>query len=205
MARLSPRGVPQIGLSAGRRARLLGVATAVFLADLLTKRWALVALDRGETVHGLGGLVPLTLAFNTGIAFGIRVATGPAILLPLTLSVGFALIWLYRRARSGDPYRMAGIALVAGGAAGNLYDRLRWTRGVVDFVGPIDLGVVLFPIFNLADVAITFGALLIAASIGWEERYAEEAAEPAPAMRDPAPAVEAGQAAEPEPPEPLTS
>lgn len=156
------------------RTRLFGVATAVFLADQLTKRWALTALQSGDTFHALGGLVPLTLAFNTGIAFGIRIVSGPAVLLPLTLAVGFALVWLYRRARSGDPYRMAGIALVGGGAAGNLFDRVRWARGVVDFIGPIDFGVVLFPIFNLADVAITFGALLIAASIGWEERVTEE-------------------------------
>ncbi len=163
-----------VGRNAWTKPRLFAVATAIFIADQLTKRWALGALENGDTFHALGGLLPLTLAFNTGIAFGIRIVSGPAVLLPLTLAVGFALVWLYRRARPGDPYRMAGIALVGGGAAGNLFDRVRWARGVVDFIGPIDFGVVLFPIFNLADVAITFGALLIAASIGWEERVTEE-------------------------------
>jgi signal peptidase II len=53
---------------------------------------------------------------------------------------------------------------------GNLYDRVRWDRGVVDFLGPVDLGLWHFPIFNVADMAITSGAVLLAISFWVEER-----------------------------------
>jgi signal peptidase II len=62
---------------------------------------------------------------------------------------------------------------------GNLYDRLRWDRGVVDFIGPLDLGFWYFPIFNVADIAITCGAVMLAISFWMEERreaMAEQAA-----------------------------
>ena len=64
------------------------------------------------------------------------------------------------------------------GAIGNLYDRVRWDRGVVDFIGPIDLGLWDFPIFNVADTAITCGAILLAISFWLEEHEAEGAAVP---------------------------
>jgi signal peptidase II len=60
--------------------------------------------------------------------------------------------------------------LVVAGAVGNLYDRLRWSRGVVDFIGPVDLGFWDFPIFNVADSAITCGAIMLALSFWQEER-----------------------------------
>lgn len=150
------------------------VAALVFALDLASKRWALLALDHGETVHLLGGLMPVTLAFNPGLVFGLEVrGMGRGVLLAITVLILVLLFTLYRKGHDHDPYRGWGIALAAGGALGNLYDRMRWARGVVDFLGPIDLGFVLWPIFNLADVAITLGALLIAASFGWEEREAE--------------------------------
>ena len=65
---------------------------------------------------------------------------------------------------------MVSISLVVSGAVGNLYDRVRWDRGVVDFIGPIDLGLWDFPIFNIADMAITCGAILLAISFWFEER-----------------------------------
>ncbi len=70
------------------------------------------------------------------------------------------------------------------GAVGNLYDRVRWDRGVVDFLGPIDLGLWDFPIFNVADMAITCGAVLLAISFWLEERE-ERAREEAEERLDP--------------------
>jgi signal peptidase II len=62
------------------------------------------------------------------------------------------------------------------GAVGNLYDRLRWSRGVVDFIGPVDLGFADFPIFNVADIGITVRAVLLAISFWLEEREERRAA-----------------------------
>jgi signal peptidase II len=90
---------------------------------------------------------------------------------------------LFRQAHDRDFLRIVSISLVVSGAIGNLYDRVRWSRGVIDFIGPIDLGLWDFPIFNVADMAITCGALLLAASF-WLEEQDERAKPPAPAVPD---------------------
>src|SRR5688572_8059603 len=138
--------------------------------DLITKRWALEALafERSEI---FGGLVPLTLAFNKGAAFGIRLGDDSRwFFVPVTIVALALLGMLYRQAADKDLLRVGSIALVVSGAVGNLYDRVRWSRGVVDFIGPIDLGFWDFPIFNVADMAITCGAVLLALSFWFEEQ-----------------------------------
>src|SRR5690606_33169150 len=77
---------------------------------------------------------------------------------------------LFRQAESRDHLRVVSLTLVLAGAVGNLYDRVRWNRGVVDFIGPIDLGFAHFPIFNIADIAISCGAVGLALSFWQEER-----------------------------------
>ena len=61
------------------------------------------------------------------------------------------------------------LSLVFSGALGNLIDRVRWNRGVVDFIGPINLGFMDWPIFNVADMAISCGAVALALSFWTEE------------------------------------
>ena len=77
---------------------------------------------------------------------------------------------LLKQSSKTDFLRIFSISLVISGALGNLYDRVRWGRGVVDFIGPIDLGIGDFPIFNVADMAISCGAILLAISFWMEER-----------------------------------
>lgn len=148
----------------------------ILVADLVTKRWALEALDGGIQREALGGLVPLTLAFNKGAAFGIRIGEDSRwFFIPITLIALTLLAILYRQAVERDFLRLVSISLVVAGAIGNLWDRVRWDRGVVDFIGPIDLGLWNFPIFNIADSAITCGAILLAISFWLEERAEERA------------------------------
>lgn len=145
------------------------VFPTIMVADFVTKRWALGAL---ESRHGelLGGLVPLTLAFNKGAAFGIRLGSDSRwFFVPVTIVALVLLGLLFRQAKDGDILRVLSISLVVSGAIGNLWDRLRWSRGVIDFIGPIDLGFWDFPIFNVADMAITCGAILLAISFWFEE------------------------------------
>jgi signal peptidase II len=151
----------------------------VMVLDLVTKRWALEALP-GQPRELFGGLVPLTLAYNKGAAFGIGLGEDSRwFFVPVTL-VALALLGvLLRQAGDRDYLRISAISLVVSGALGNLYDRLRWSRGVVDFVGPIDLGFWDFPIFNVADMAITCGAILLALSFWAEEQGDRTAAAPA--------------------------
>ena len=138
--------------------------------DVITKRWALEALDPiGRELFG--GLLPLTLAYNKGAAFGISIGDDSRwFFVPVTIIALILLGVLYKQAEERDMLRISAVSLVVSGAVGNLWDRVRWDRGVVDFLGPIDLGLWNFPIFNVADMAITCGAILLAISFWLEER-----------------------------------
>ena len=149
----------------------------ILVADLITKRWALDALADASS-ELFGGLVPLTLAFNRGAAFGIRIGDDSRwFFIPVTIIALVLLGVLFRQAAERDLLRIVSISLVVAGAIGNLWDRVRWDRGVVDFIGPIDLGLWDFPIFNVADSAITCGAVMLAISFWLEERAHERAAQ----------------------------
>ena len=145
----------------------------VMILDLITKKWALAALADGHRGEMLGGLIPLQLAFNKGAAFGISIGDDSRwFFVPVTIIALVLLGVLLKQATERDYLRMSAIAFVMTGAVGNLYDRVRWSRGVVDFIGPIDLGFWDFPIFNVADMSITCGAVLLAISF-WKEEQEE--------------------------------
>lgn len=151
------------------------VIPVVLVADYVTKRWALEALGGGRRILLLDGWVPLTLAFNRGAAFGLSIGNDPRwFFIPVTLLALVLLVALLVQAEPGDRLRHISVVLVIGGAVGNLYDRLRWDRGVVDFIGPVNLGFMDWPIFNVADMAISTGAVLLAISFWFEERHREE-------------------------------
>jgi signal peptidase II len=156
---------------------VLGILFPLIMAlDIATKRWAMSALAMGR-LELFGGLVPLTLAFNRGAAFGIGIGEDSRwFFVPITI-VALALLWvLFRQAAENDHLRVVSLSLVVCGAVGNLYDRVRWERGVVDFIGPINLGFTDFPIFNIADISISCGAVALAVSFWQEERREREAA-----------------------------
>ena len=151
---------------------MLATVGAVFAADLWTKAWAVRELARSPQ-ELFGGLVPLTLAYNRGAAFGINVGSDSRwLFVPVTLVAIVVLVVLLRNARATDRLRVFSISFVLAGAVGNLYDRVRWNRGVVDFIGPFDLGFWHFPIFNVADMCISCGAVALAISF-WREDTAK--------------------------------
>ncbi|HZS60897.1 MAG TPA: signal peptidase II [Gemmatimonadaceae bacterium] len=133
----------------------------VLLLDCSTKRLAVEALSPPDVPHDVvGDVFRLTLAYNRGMATGIPV--GSRWLLTGAAVVVIGILWrAYLRTAPGETVRLIALALLTGGAIGNVIDRVRWARGVVDFV---DLGVggVRFWTFNVADVAVTAGALLLA-------------------------------------------
>jgi signal peptidase II len=147
------------------------IIPSVLILDFITKRWALTALGGGDRLEILGGFVPLSLAYNRGAAFGISVGDDSRwFFIPVTILALTLLLVLLRQAERQDWLRLVSISMVVAGALGNLYDRVRWDRGVVDFIGPIDLGFMNWPIFNVADMSITCGAVLLAISFWGEER-----------------------------------
>ncbi|HCK34413.1 MAG TPA: signal peptidase II [Gemmatimonadetes bacterium] len=142
----------------------------IIILDLVTKSWALEALSYSSS-QLFGGLIPLTLAFNKGAAFGISIGDDSRwFFVPVTIIALALLGGLLKQASKTDFLKIFSISLVISGALGNLYDRVRWSRGVVDFIGPIDLGRWDFPIFNVADMAISCGAILLAISFWMEEQ-----------------------------------
>jgi signal peptidase II len=146
--------------SATRRLWLL--IALIVAADQATKHWALNRLSNGRTIDLVGSL-RFNLAFNKGMAFSQATGAGPIIGALAFVVIIVIVLWLRRNAQG-----LAGVAagLIVGGATGNLIDRLlrgnAWLRGaVVDF---IDLQ--WWPIFNIADAAISTGAvLMIVASV----------------------------------------
>lgn len=137
------------------------IAVAIVVADQATKHWALNALGDGRTIDVVGSL-RFNLAFNTGMAFAKGQGIGPIIAVVGVIVVAYLLVGLRRDTKPGAVL----VGMVAGGAAGNIVDRLfrgdAWLRGaVVDF---IDLQ--WWPIFNIADAAIVLGAgALVIASL----------------------------------------
>jgi len=152
------------------RTFLVLVVVAVMI-DAATKAWALSALHPGVTVRALGGIVPLTLSFNRGIAFGLQV--GPAsraIFAVLTVVVLGVAVALFAATPPARRAQRIGLSLMCAGAVGNLADRLLRDRGVVDFIGPSNLGFMMWPIFNMADCYVVVGTLLFATAVWWRRR-----------------------------------
>jgi signal peptidase II len=133
----------------------------VILFDQLTKHWAQVALTL-YSPHELLGVFNLTLAYNQGAAFSFLAgASGWQrwFLAALAIVASLVLIIWLARLKPGEKWLAASLALILGGALGNLIDRLQHGY-VVDFLD-FHWGFHHFPAFNLADSAITLGAILL--------------------------------------------
>jgi signal peptidase II len=141
-------------------------ASTLVTVDAWSKLWALAALEHGITRLAWGGFLKLTLSFNRGAAFGLDLGSGSRfIFIALSLVVLGWLLSVYRRNPGNGRLRAAGVILVSAGAGGNLLDRIFRGRGVVDFLGPYDLGFMVWPIFNLADCYVVIGIGLLVLSM----------------------------------------
>ena len=133
----------------------------------------------GRTISLLGGAVRFEYAENTGafLSLGASLPSGMRSLLFVggtgVIVLGL-LVAMARGSQGASPSGSLGLAFLAGGAVGNLIDRLAYDGAVVDFVS-VGLGGLRTGIFNLADVAITSGVILVAMQ-GWR---AASSAEPA--------------------------
>jgi len=153
------------------------VLALVALLDVVTKAIAVRELVPQRVPHELlGSAVRFTLVYNPGAAFGLHV--GPLsrwIFTALTIVALVILARLYAATAHGDTPRVLALALVCAGAIGNLLDRLRSGLGVVDFID-VGFGDSRWPTFNLADMAVSAGAVLLAWVLWQEDRALESAA-----------------------------
>jgi len=155
----------------------VGIATL----DFVTK--ALATKMGSQLPHDVyGDWVRLTLVHNPGAAFGLHVGEYSRwIFMVLTIVALVILGRLFAATRPGDVARTVSLALVCGGAVGNLIDRVNLNRpGVVDFID-IGIGDSRWPTFNVADMAVSIGAFLLAWVLWGEDTEAEKVAVPAPA------------------------
>jgi signal peptidase II len=147
------------------------VLALVALFDVVTKAVAVRKLVPQRVPHELlGNAVRVTLVYNPGAAFGLHL--GPQsrwIFTALTVVALVILARLYAATMRGDAPRVLALALVCAGAIGNLIDRLRSDLGVVDFID-LGFGDARWPTFNVADMAVSAGAVLLAWVLWQEDR-----------------------------------
>ncbi len=149
------------------------VLLAVTAGDAVTKALAQRSLPLPDLPHDvLGNAVRFTLVYNPGAAFGITFGGYSRwIFMALTIFALVILARLYASTRHGNVPRTLALALVCGGALGNLIDRVWSPLGVVDFID-IGLRSARWPTFNLADMAVSAGAVLLALVLWAEDREA---------------------------------
>ena len=162
-------------VSGADRRLFWGLASAVLVVDAVTKVLAEAFLARRLPLEIIGDVVQLRLVYNEGAAFGLYLGEYSRwIFFALAVVALVVLGSMVRATRPGDRMRFAALALLCGGATGNLVDRIRSPEGVVDFLD-VGVGLTRWPTFNVADSAITIGAIVLALSLWLEGRAQQEA------------------------------
>ena len=162
-------------VSATEQRRFTRVVAVVLVLDLATKIAAEIFLRHYVGLPVIGDFFQLRLVYNPGAAFGINVgAYSRWVFMALSLAALVVLGSMLKATRPGDHVRLYALALISAGAAGNLVDRIRSASGVVDFLD-FNFGGWRFPTFNVADSAVTCGAILLAFSLWTEGHHAEPA------------------------------
>jgi signal peptidase II len=167
-------------LSTPRRNRWLfwGAAVAIVVADVVTKWLAVRFLSPPHVPHRvIGNVVRLTLAYNPGAAFSMHLGPYSRYIFGAFALIALVVLWnLYRRSHPSERLLSFALGMAWGGAAGNFIDRVRSPRGVIDF---IDIGADSwrFWTFNVADSAVTVGAVILAWLLAREERRTHASAQ----------------------------
>lgn len=144
-------------------------ALTIGAADLTTKWIVRTSLAQYQQVELVGDYLRLTHIYNPGAAFGIHLGpySRPVFLILGILALGVVVAMLVR-GPAGDRAQVVALSAILGGALGNLANRALIEQGVVDWID-VGVGTLRWPVFNLADIAITTGAVLLALSLWREE------------------------------------
>ena len=146
---------------------LLVVAGGIIALDQLTKLLILHFMPLYSAIEVIPGFFNLVHVRNTGGAFSIFAEANSfwrqSLFMGLTIFVVVIILFAYGKVRSEDRWTRTAYALISGGALGNLIDRLRFGE-VIDFLDCF-VGAYHWPAFNVADSAITAGALMLVRSL----------------------------------------
>jgi len=171
--------------STAEKRRFAGIVAAVLVLDVVTKYLAEARLPRYREVPIFGDVFQLQLVYNPGAAFGIHIGDYSRwFFTALTVVALVVLTVMVRRTKPGDALRFYSIAAIMAGATGNLIDRLRSGQGVVDFL-LFSVGSFRWPNFNVADMAVSCGAIALALALWNEDRHRHPSASPGAAPPDP--------------------
>jgi len=150
-------------MSSSSRLRWLWLTLVVVLLDRATKAWFEARTIEGWRHEVIHNFIYLVHSKNPGLAFGALADSASTltrvILIAGSLVVIGVLAWLLVAGKTGSSVGNAGLALLLGGAAGNVADRI-FHGAVTDFF-EVWLGTYRYPAFNVADSAITVGAVLM--------------------------------------------
>jgi signal peptidase II len=144
---------------------LILVAGGVLVLDQATKALVLKHLALGASLPVIAGFFDLTHVHNPGGAFGFLATMSPwvraAVFIGASLLAAGLVLWLYLQTSVHQRLLAFGLAIIFGGAIGNLTDRVRFGV-VIDFLD-VYVGDLHWPAFNVADSAVTVGVLIFAA------------------------------------------
>jgi signal peptidase II len=143
-----------------RLGAMVFVPLAVLVLDQLTKWWVRAELTLNDPVRILGDNVRLLYIHNDGAAFGLSIGEHSSTLfLVLASAASILVLYLLLVTPARERFQRFALGLILGGAVGNIIDRIRFGE-VVDFI-QIGVSGHYWPIFNVADSAVTVGAVLL--------------------------------------------
>jgi signal peptidase II len=137
---------------------LLAVAILVILADQATKMLVDKSMVVGQSVSVVGDFFHLTFIRNPGGAFGTSLGGSWFYLVSSVVAI-LLICFYFNRLSTGHVWSRVALAMILGGALGNLADRLH--RGAVTDFLDFGVGRLRWPVFNLADAAVTVGVALL--------------------------------------------
>jgi signal peptidase II len=158
--------------SGASRPLFWATAGGVVAGDIVTKILAVATLTH-LPLRLVGDWLRFRLVYNPGAAFGISAGPYSRSVFTVLALVALGVLWgMVRQTGPDQRIRLTALGLVCGGAIGNLIDRVRSPLGVVDFID-VGLGPYLppWPTFNVADMAVTCGAIALAAVLWHEGRH----------------------------------
>ena len=137
--------------------KLISISVGVIILDRLTKNIVIGSMFYHQSISVLGNFFKIVYVANPGGAFGTRLGGNYFYILSAILASIILVLWLFGKKHS--TMGLTGIALMFGGAIGNLWDRFTIGR-VIDFLD-FGIGTTRWPTFNIADSAITVGICLL--------------------------------------------
>jgi signal peptidase II len=180
MTSIPPTSAPSNGL-ARRDLWFWSLFGSIVVVDFITKRIAEDKLALHVAKPVVGDFLRWTLTYNTGAAMNMSLGDASRWAFAAIACVMLVVIYrMYRQTDAADRWQAMALGMIAGGALGNLIDRFRSVKGVVDF---IDVGIhsSRFYVFNVADSGVTIGAILLALLL-WRTPEAKNASSDAPPL-----------------------